>query len=73
MLNLKCTEESVVKKTLDSGIYSPSEELHSMATSGFNLSLQPQTGHFQSSRADSDTIWKEKLRLYTEQVPPFVT
>lgn len=70
VLNLKCNDESVVKKTLEDGIYSPSQELHSMATSGLNRNLQPQTGHFQSSRAESDTIWKEKLHMHIEQVPP---
>ncbi|KAL8471130.1 hypothetical protein ACS0TY_028097 [Phlomoides rotata] len=67
VLNLKCKDESVVQKTLEDGIYSPSQELHSMATSGLNLSLQQQAGRFQSSRAESDTIWKEKLHMYTEQ------
>ncbi|KAI3473855.1 hypothetical protein Pfo_028036 [Paulownia fortunei] len=70
VLNLKCTEESVVKKTLGGGIYSPSREFHSMATSGLNLSRQPQDGHCQSSSVDSDTIWREKLRMYAEQMKP---
>ncbi|KAK6117487.1 hypothetical protein DH2020_048765 [Rehmannia glutinosa] len=69
VLNLKCTEESVVKKTLGGEIYS-TRDFHSMPTSGFSLSIKPQTGHFQSSSADSDTIWKEKLRMYAEQRKP---
>ncbi|KAL0344116.1 UNVERIFIED_CONTAM: putative adenylate kinase, mitochondrial [Sesamum angustifolium] len=70
VLNLKCTEESMMKKTSGNGIYSPSREFHSMATSGLNLGLQPQSGHFQSSNADTDTIWQEKLRMYSEQRKP---
>ncbi|KAL2240628.1 probable adenylate kinase 7, mitochondrial [Sesamum indicum] len=70
VLNLKCAEESMMKKTSGNGIYSPSREFHSVATSGFNLSLQPQSGPFQSSNADTDTTWKEKLRMYAEQRKP---
>lgn len=72
VLNLKCKEESVVKTTFENGTYSPPQELHSMTTSGLNLSLEAQTGHFQSSGStELDAIWKEKkLRMYTEQVPP---
>lgn len=71
VLNLKCAEESVMKKTLGSGIYSPppAREFHSLTTSGFNLSLQQKAGvPFPSSKADSETIWKEKLHMYAEQV-----
>ncbi|KAL3829499.1 hypothetical protein ACJIZ3_018301 [Penstemon smallii] len=70
VLNLKCNEESVVKKTLRNGIYSPSREFHSMAASGFNLHLQQPVGHLQSSCAESDTAWKEKLRMDAEQKKP---
>ncbi|KAG8384954.1 hypothetical protein BUALT_Bualt04G0171800 [Buddleja alternifolia] len=69
VLNLKCNEESLVKKTLGKGIYSP-REFHSMASSTFNLGLQPQTGHLQSSSADSDTILTEKLCMHAEQMKP---
>ncbi|GFP84919.1 probable adenylate kinase 7 mitochondrial [Phtheirospermum japonicum] len=63
VLNLKCTEESVVKKTLGGRIYSPSRKFHSMAASGLN-NLNP----FQSPSADSDPIWKEKLHMFAEQL-----
>ncbi|PIN03856.1 adenylate kinase [Handroanthus impetiginosus] len=71
VLNLKHTEESVMKKkTSGKGIYSTPREFHPMATSGFNLSLQPQAGHIQSSVADSDAILKKKLSMYAEQMKP---
>ncbi|EYU44871.1 hypothetical protein ABFS82_08G000800 [Erythranthe guttata] len=70
VLNLKCAEESVVKKTLGGGMYSPSREFHSVATSGLNISIQKQSGPFQSTNVDSDTIWKEKLRMYADQMKP---
>lgn len=68
VLNLRCTEECVVnKKTLGGSIYSPCLDLHSMATSGINLSLETQAGH---PCAHSDTLWKkEKSSLFAEQVP----
>ncbi|KAL3624323.1 hypothetical protein CASFOL_033139 [Castilleja foliolosa] len=65
VLNLKCTDESVMKKTLGGRIYSPSRGLHSIASSGVN-NLSP----FQSSSADSDPVWKEKLHMFAVQRKP---
>ncbi|KAL6520155.1 hypothetical protein OROMI_032335 [Orobanche minor] len=69
VLNLRCTEECVVnKKTLGGSIYSPRLDLHSMTTSGINLSLETQAGH---PCAHSDTLWKkEKSSLFAEQRKP---
>ncbi|CAI9766696.1 unnamed protein product [Fraxinus pennsylvanica] len=69
VLNLKCTEH-MVKENLGNGTYSPSRDFHCMAGSGFNLSLQPKDGQLESSCADKDTAWKEKLLAYAEQRMP---
>ncbi|KAL2505345.1 putative adenylate kinase 7 [Abeliophyllum distichum] len=66
VLNLKCTEECLVKN----GIYTPRQEYHCMAGSGFDLSFQPLNVPLKSSSADSDTVWKEKFRVYAEQRKP---
>ncbi|GER33279.1 adenylate kinase family-like protein [Striga asiatica] len=60
VVNLKCTEECVVKKTLGGGIYS----------SPLNLNLQPNAGPCQSSSVDSDPNWKEKLHMFSEKRKP---
>lgn len=70
VLNLKCAEGSLSKSPSGNGIYAPSREIHSVATSGFSISVQPQSGHFQSPRVDSDASWTEKLRVYAEQSKP---
>lgn len=65
VLNLK------TKKTGPaSGFYSPSREFFRMGRSRFNLTLQSQNGPLKSA-CGIDNFWKEKLRLYEEQVLSF--
>ncbi|KAL3526303.1 hypothetical protein ACH5RR_010959 [Cinchona calisaya] len=70
VVNLKSTEDCLVKSDLCNGIYSPSREFFRMGRSRFNLSLQSQDGHLKSSCFNMDTVWKEKLRAYAEQSKP---
>ncbi|CAA2945696.1 probable adenylate kinase 7, mitochondrial [Olea europaea subsp. europaea] len=69
VLNLKCTDDCLVKKSPGNGIYTPPEH-HCMACSGFDPSFQPQNDPLRSSNADTDTAWKEKFRVNAEQRKP---
>ncbi|XP_073294103.1 probable adenylate kinase 7, mitochondrial [Primulina huaijiensis] len=70
VLNLKCSDEFLVKKPVGNGIYSPAPEFHRMSNSGFNLSFHPEAGRLQPSISKSDAVWKEKLRMHTELRKP---
>ena len=70
VVNLKSTEDCLVNSHLSNGIYSPSREFFRMGRSRFNLSLQSQAqdGRLKPSCFSTDTLWKDKLRIYAEQV-----
>ncbi|XP_073120696.1 probable adenylate kinase 7, mitochondrial isoform X2 [Henckelia pumila] len=70
VLNLKCSDEFLLKKPVGNGIYSPAPEFHRMSNSGFNLNFHPEAGRLQPSISNSDAIWKEKLRMHTELRKP---
>lgn len=74
VVNLKSTKDCLVNSHLSSGIYSPSREFFRMGRSRFNLSLQSQSesqsGCLKPSCFITDTLWKDKLRVYTEQSKP---
>ncbi|CAI9763142.1 unnamed protein product [Fraxinus pennsylvanica] len=69
VLNLKCTDDCLVKKSPGNGIYTP-REYHCMACSGFDPSFQPQNDPLKSSNADTDTAWKERFGVHAEQRKP---
>lgn len=67
VLNLKCQEDSMVKKCASSGVH-PCQEFLCMTTSKFDLGPQPDDGNLKFTNY-SDGAWREKLRVYAEQVP----
>lgn len=55
VVNFKCNEEHLIKKNLESEACAPRQEFLSMGNAGF-------------SSADAASAWKEKFRIYSEQV-----
>ncbi|KAL3526167.1 hypothetical protein ACH5RR_014539 [Cinchona calisaya] len=70
VVNLKSTEDSLVKSDFRNGIYSPSREFFRMGRSRFNLTLQSQDGHLRPPCFSTDNVWKDKLHEYAEQSKP---
>ncbi|XP_031109238.1 probable adenylate kinase 7, mitochondrial [Ipomoea triloba] len=68
VLNLKCQEDSMVKKCASSGVH-PCQEFLCMTTSKFDLGPQPDDGNLKFTNY-SDGAWREKLRVYAEQSQP---
>lgn len=66
VLNLKCAESGMSKKDKSTGLYSPLEFLR--RTSGINMSLQSEGGHFRPSSTMTD-VSRKKLHVHAEQVP----
>ncbi|XP_009604231.1 putative adenylate kinase 7, mitochondrial [Nicotiana tabacum] len=67
VLNLKCAEGEMSKKDKSTGLYSPLEFLR--RTSGINMSLQPEGGHFRPSNTMND-VSRKKLHVHAEQIKP---
>lgn len=55
VVNFKSTEDQLVKRNLESEDFSPRKEFLSFGGASF-------------SAADAASAWKEKFRIYTEQV-----
>ncbi|XP_009792267.1 putative adenylate kinase 7, mitochondrial [Nicotiana tabacum] len=67
VLNLKCAESGMSKKDKSTGLYSPLEFLR--RTSGINMSLQSEGGHFRPSSTMTD-VSRKKLHVHAEQIKP---